>query len=173
MIIGNARFHVALKKNYKDMKKISFLIGLMTFFTLWSQLCFAQVAEEAGKDKLQIVGIWRINLDDQKEKLETEFKNKLKGLDDKKQEEFWLSTESRVYVFNENGYFKNYWVDNGAYFEKFGKWVIDEESKILRLELEDEIWEYRLKFNGKGMTWDPISKKEEFIGVLYLISLSL
>jgi hypothetical protein len=120
---------------------------------------------------LDLVGIWKLDLPEQKEKLDSEDFSKLKGMPADQQEKLWVEADSRVYVFEASGKFQISSVVDGAFQESFGKWILDPQEMILQLESEIEVFRYKVIQSPKKMILIPAERSEKDFSKLYLRSL--
>ena len=145
------------------------------FFMTLSTISWAQVSDNSAvqKNESTIFGIWKLSLNDQKINLEPAGKSKLDQQNESEKDQFWMKSESRVYVFEADKKVLVSWVDSGSFYEQKGSWNFNPESGILELLLEKESQSYRINFIGNGMVWIPINKvdEKEILGVLFLRSL--
>ena len=145
------------------------------FFMTLSTISWAQVSDNSAvqKNESAILGIWKLSLNDQKINLEPAGKSKLDQQNDIEKDQFWMKSESRVYVLESDKKVKVSWVDSGSFYEQKGSWNFNPESGILELLLEKESQSYRVNFTGNGMVWIPNNQvdEKEILGVLYLRSL--
>lgn len=145
------------------------------FFMTLSTLSWAQSSDNSAvqKNESTILGIWKLSLSDQKKNLEPAGKSKLDQENESEKDQFWMKSESRVYVLDSDKKVKVSWVDRGSFYEQKGSWNFNPESRILELLLEKESQSYRVNFTGNGMVWIPIHQvdEKEILGVLYLRSL--
>lgn len=145
------------------------------FFMTLSTISRAQVSDNLAvqKNESTILGIWKLSLNDQKKNLEPAGISKLDQQNESGKDQFWMKSESRVYVLESDKKVQVSWVDSGSFYEQKGSWSFNPESGILELLLEKESQSYRVNFTGNGMVWIPINKvdEKEILGVLYLRSL--
>ncbi len=124
--------------------------------------------DSLSADETGLVGVWKVNLSEQKNKLDTETKAQVSQLDSIKQEKFWNTAESRVYALDGERNFVMTWVADGSHHEVVGKWRMDSKTRILRLFSENELFEYQVEFNGKDRIWIPVVKSNEGFNILYI-----
>ncbi len=141
-----------------------------------SFLSFDAVAQEKDtlliKQKtLDLVGIWKLDLPEQKEKLEPEDFSKVNGMPADEQEKLWIEADSRVYVFEASGKFQISSVVDGSFQESWGKWSLDPKEMILQLESEIGISRYKVIQSPKKMMLMPMERSEKDFNKLYLRSL--
>lgn len=122
--------------------------------------------DSLSKEEINLVGVWKVDLPEQKSKLDTESKTQVDQLDNKGQEDFWNATESRVYALDGERNFVMTWVAEGSHNQLVGKWKYDAKSGILSLISENEVFNYQIEFKDKGQIWTPLSKSKEGITVL-------
>lgn len=157
------------------MKKLTVLLILIVFG--FSNLS-AQEKEVVRRDSLSageinLVGVWKVNLPEQKSKLDTETKAQVDQLDSKKKEDFWRATESRVFALDSERYFVMTWVADGSHHEVRGKWKLNSKTGILSFVSENELVEYQVEFNGKEQIWIPIGGSRNGFNKLYIKGLGL
>jgi hypothetical protein len=150
-----------------------FILGLFCLLGQWSlgQENRPDTDTVLQKASEKLIGVWRMDLPEQKQKMEPADRNQLDQLDEKEQEDFWMMNDSKVYILDKDGTVKRVWVDRGSYFEENGKWDFQSNPMTLVLQFEEAAEEYKVNFTGKGMVWVPRTRTREFFGVLHLKSL--
>lgn len=123
------------------------------------------------KNIQDLVGIWRLDLPEQKENLDPEDFLKLKEKTVSEQEKFWVEADSRVYVFEASGKFQVSTVIDGSFQEYRGRWSLDSKEMILQLEFESGISRYKVTQSSKKMMLMPLDRSEKDFAKLYLRSL--
>lgn len=125
------------------------------------------------KTESKILGIWKLDLNDQKNNLEPAGKSKLEQQNESEKDLFWMKSESRVYVLESDKKVLVSWVDDGSFYEQKGSWNFNPESGNLELLFDKESQMYQVKFTGNGMVWIPNKQvdEKEILSVLYLRSL--
>ncbi|TXE04775.1 hypothetical protein [Algoriphagus aquimarinus] len=131
------------------------------------------LSDSLSAEEIKLVGVWKVNLPEQKSKLDAESKTKVNQLDSKGQEGFWNATESRVYALDGERNFVMTWVSEGSHNEVIGKWKLEAKTGILKLFGEHELFEYQVEFKEKSQIWIPITKSKEGLNVLYIKGLGL
>lgn len=125
------------------------------------------------KTHQMLIGIWRVDFPELKQKLDAESQNKLSQMDEKEQESVWMTTDSRIYLFEKDGSYLTTYVEDGAFIEQKGKWSIDSDQMMLTMEEEKGNHQFRLTFTERGMMWIPLIRSKEFFEVLFLNRLDL
>lgn len=145
------------------------------FIMTLSTISWAQSSDSTAVQKMEskILGIWKLDLNDQKNNLEPAGRSKLNQLDESGKDLFWMKSESRVYVLESDKKVLVSWVDDGSFYEQRGSWNFNPESGILELLFDKESQGYRVTFTGNGMVWIPNKQVDEMeiLSVLYLRSL--
>lgn len=145
------------------------------FIMTLSTISWAQSSDSTAVQKMEskILGIWKLDLNDQKNNLEPAGKSKLEQQNESEKAQFWMKSESRVYVLESDKKVLVSWVDDGSFYEQRGSWNFNPESGILELLFDKESQGYRVNFTGNGMVWIPNKQvdEKEILSVLYLRSL--
>lgn len=154
------------------MKRKNILIQIVCFLLVFFETCpvFSQDSSKDGVKNLDqtILGIWRVDLPEQKSRLEPENMEKLSQLDGEKQEQEWIKTDSRVYNFEEDGAFQLSWVEEGSAMEVRGIWTFDPATQVLKLTTKRGTTDFLVKMSGNKAVWTPFSRSEEYFSILYL-----
>lgn len=155
------------------MKTLTSLLILMVigFSNLSAQ--DLTLSDSLSAEEIKLIGVWKVNLPEQKSKLDTESKAQVNQLDSKGQEAFWNATESRVYALDGERNFVMTWVSEGSHNEVIGKWKLDAKTGVLNLFSESEVIEYQIEFKEKGQIWTPLTKSKEGFPILYIKGLRL
>jgi hypothetical protein len=125
------------------------------------------------KTDQKLLGIWRVDFPELKGKLDIESQNKLSQMSEEEREAVWMTADSRIYLFEQDGKYLMTYVDRGVYVEERGIWTITSSGMMLRMEYGEGIRDYRLVFTDKGMMWNPTVKRDELFGVIFLNRLDL
>ncbi len=139
---------------------------------------FAQEQELVSRDTLsgeeiQLVGVWKVDLPEQKSKLDAETKAQVDQMEDKIQDDFWRAAESIVYALDDERYFVMTWVADGSHNEIRGKWKLDSKSGVLSMTSENETMEYQVEFIGKRQVWIPVGGPRRGFNKLYIKGIGL
>jgi hypothetical protein len=126
-----------------------------------------------SKVETSMVGVWKMDLSDQKTKLDTEEKSNLERMDEDSRRKFWKRTESWVYALDEEMNFVMTWVENGSLIELRGKWTFDPFRNLLELKTAEEGIRYQVGFEGKRQVWTPITRSKEELSTLYVKKIDL
>ncbi len=156
--------------------KLNTLGKILLLFPVMFLLLVAAYSQETDsleveKTSLELSGVWKMDLPEQKSRLEPENQTKIKQLSPIQEENLWMEADSRVYVLDPSGRFHLSWVREGALNELRGKWQFDSDSMIIRMEWENGVSEYRVTIKPKGMLWVSVAKSEDFFQALHLKSL--
>ncbi|WP_139352701.1 hypothetical protein [Algoriphagus sp. A40] len=149
------------------------ILMLLGFNGLFAQEQELVLRDTLSAEEIKLVGVWKVDLPEQKSKLDSETKAQVDQLDGKKQEFFWRATESRVFALDNERNFVMTWVDEGSHNEVKGKWKLDSKTGVLSLISEDEVIEYQVEFNGKGQIWIPIGGDKKGFNKLYIKGLGI
>jgi hypothetical protein len=157
------------------MKKLTLLliIILLGFNNLSAQEQEQVRRDSLSLEEIKLVGVWKVDLPEQKTKLDAETKAQVDKLDSKNQEDFWRATESRVYALDNERNFVMTWVEFGSHNEVRGTWKLDSKTGVLSLFSEKELIEYQVEFIGKGQIWIPITASRSDFNKLYIKGLGL
>lgn len=156
--------------------KRKFIVTVLALVLYSFFLPFDAIAQEKDtfliKNKTQeLVGIWKFDLPQQKNKLEPEDFSKVKNMAAVEQEKLWIEADSRVYVFEASGKFQISSVKDGSFEEFLGKWSLDSNDMILVLESEIGIARYKVIQSSKKMMLEPLERSEKDFKKLYLKTL--
>ncbi|GMQ30639.1 hypothetical protein [Algoriphagus confluentis] len=150
-----------------DCPKFYLILVIGVLVTLSS---LAQETNESPKEKIgeKLFGIWRIDFAEQQKNLDEESRSKLSQMEEKEREDFWMTADSRIYLFERDGSYLTTYVEEGVYTEQKGTWSFEENQMILTLEEKEGNRQYRINFTGRGMMWNPIVKDKDFFEVIFL-----
>jgi hypothetical protein len=154
---------------------------MKTLLTMLISLAFiltSQGQSDRGKDLpskegLDLIGVWKMDLSDQKTKLDIKEKTNLERMDEDTNRKLWKRTESWVYALDEEMNFVMTWVENGSLNELRGKWVFDPFRSLLELKTAEENIRYQVRFEGKRQVWTPITTSKEEFSTLYVKKIDL
>lgn len=124
-------------------------------------------------EEIKLVGVWKVNLPEQRNNLDTKSKALVSQMDSIEEEKFWNAAESRVYALDQERNFVVTWVDEGSHHEVAGNWKLDAKMRVLSLYSKGQLTEFRVEFKEKGQIWIPISKSEKDFSMMYIKGLGL
>lgn len=152
------------------MKNLLFLLILIlsVFGNLSAQVEEVVRPDTLTTEEMKMVGIWKLNISEQKNNMNSEAKAQVDQLDIEKQEEFWRDTESWVYVLDLERNFIMTWVEFGSYNEFRGTWRLDSNTKTLSLFSDNELLEFQVQLFGKGQIWTPVTTSKTGFNRLYI-----
>jgi hypothetical protein len=143
---------------------LTFLISLVIIISATGQN--AKGIDQLSKEEIELIGVWKMDLSDQKTKLDTKEKFNIERMDEDSKQKFWKRTESWVYALDEEMNFVMTWVENGSLNELRGKWTFDPYRSLLELKTAQEDIRYQVRFEEKRQVWKPITtSKEEFSSI--------
>lgn len=173
--ISNTNLLILNPPFFLGMKKLTILLILIviSFKNLSAQVQEVVKLDLLSAEEINLVGVWKVNLPEQKSKLDTETKALVDQLDSKKQEDFWKVTESRVFALDNERYFVMTWVADGSHHEVRGKWKLNSKSGVLSFISENALVEYLVEFNGKEQVWIPVGYSKNEFKKLYIKGLGL
>lgn len=144
-------------------------ITLIILYFTFSLVCIAQTSPEMdtlSKADQKLIGIWKYDLGNQKEK--AELLDKEKSQDDSAQEKIWKKIDSWSCFLDEERKYTLSWVENGGLYQEFGTWEFDPEKMTISLIGEDTKKEFRVTFAEVGMIWIPEPNSREDFNMLLL-----
>ncbi|WP_144604187.1 hypothetical protein [Algoriphagus algorifonticola] len=121
-----------------------------------------------SKGEQKMLGIWKIDLSNQKVEAPStkKFKSDEDGL--KEEKKFWKQTESWICFLKDDKTYLKAWVQNGTLQEEEGTWSFDEASMALTLVYKDESKVYEITYRERGQLWKPLKKEKEEFNVLFV-----
>lgn len=149
------------------------VLTLVFFPFLFSVNAIAQEKDtvQLKRKTLDLVGIWKMDLPEQKDKLDPEDVSKVKNKPASEQDKLWVEADSRVYVFEESGNYHFSSVIDGSFQESRGKWSLDAKEMILQLDSESGTIRYKVIQSPKKVMLMPMERSQKDFNKLYLRSL--
>lgn len=147
------------------------ILMLLGFNGLFAQDQELESRDTLSSEEIKWVGVWKVDLPEQKDNLDTETKAQVDQMEGKQQEDFWRAAESIVFALDNEKNFVMAWVAEGAHNEVRGKWRLDSKTGILSFSSDTEVVEYRIEFTGKGQVWIPIRGPKRGFNKFHIIGL--
>ncbi|WP_113922695.1 hypothetical protein [Cognataquiflexum aquatile] len=118
-----------------------------------------------------INGLWRIDMEKQKESLSIDTNNRYQILEENQKESLLMTLASRIYFFDKDGSFESSWASEGGPSRIQGLWEFD-GKEILTLDIKSvKPLQYRVEFLKKGFALHPTWASESVVETIYLIQI--